>query len=121
MNKILKDVEKGYNAIAKQYHKLRISKKKFYNEYLEMPTTLKLLGNVKGKKILDLGCGTGIYAKILRKRGARVKGIDVSSKEIEIAREQNPGIEFIIGNAEKLPYKNKEFDIVLSTSVFLFN
>jgi len=79
-----------------------------------MPTTLKILGNVKNKKILDGGCGTGIYAKILTKKGAIVKGIDLSEKEIEIAKKENPRVEFKIGNAQKLPYKNKEFDIVLA-------
>lgn len=111
------EVKRGYNKLAKEYHRLRVSGKKFHNEYLEMPTTLKLLGNVRGKKILDLGCGTGVYAKILTKKGARLKGIDISEKEIEIARKESPDVEFIIGNAEKLPYKSKEFDIVLSCLV----
>src|SRR3989344_7974500 len=97
----------GYNKIAKEYHKLRINGEKFHNEYLEMPTTLKLLGNVKGKKILDLGCGTGIYAKILTRKGAKVKGIDISKEEIKIARRENPKVEFKLGNSEKLPYTNE--------------
>ena len=113
MTKEIDKIKRVYNLLAKEYHQLRVSGKKFHNEYLEMPTTLKLLGNVKGKKVLDWGYGTGIYAKILAKKGAIVKGIDISNKEIEIAKRENPKIEFKIANAEKLPYKNKEFDIVL--------
>ncbi len=109
------EVRKKYNIIAKRYHKLRTRGQGwFYNEMLEMPTTLKLLGNVKGKKILDLGCGTGIYAKILTKKGAKIKGIDISEEMIKIAKKENPKVEFKVGNMDNLPYKNKEFDIILA-------
>ena len=60
-----------YDRIANDYYNIRTNKSTkgwFYNEMLEMPTTLKLLGNIKNKKILDLGCGPGIYAKILSKK-----------------------------------------------------
>ena len=72
-----KEAKKMYDLLAKFYHDLRTKKYPqgwFYNEMLEMPSTLELLGNVKGKKILDFGCGTGIYAKILTKKGAKVSG-----------------------------------------------
>jgi len=45
-----------------------------------MPTTLKMIGKIKGKKILDIGCGPGLYAKKLKEMGAEVKGIDISEK-----------------------------------------
>ncbi|MBI2630469.1 class I SAM-dependent methyltransferase [Candidatus Pacearchaeota archaeon] len=112
-----KEIMKGYNILAEEYYQSRKDKKGtsyFYNQLLEMPTTLKLLGNIRGKKVLDLGCGPGIYAKVLSEKGASVKGIDISEKSIEIAKKEAPHAEFIIGDAEKLPYKNFEFDIVLS-------
>jgi ubiquinone/menaquinone biosynthesis C-methylase UbiE len=114
MAKDIQETKIGYNLVAEAYHNLRVFGQKFHNEFLEMPTTLKLLGNVKGKKILDWGCGTGIYAKILSKKGAKVNGIDISEKEIEIAKRENPSVEFKVANAQKLPYKNSEFDIVLA-------
>jgi ubiquinone/menaquinone biosynthesis C-methylase UbiE len=82
-----------------------------------MPTTLNLLGNVRGKKVLDLGCGPGIYAGILIKKGASVKGIDNSETLIKIAKKEAPEAEFTLGSAEKLPFKNSEFDIVLAALV----
>src|SRR3989344_6325353 len=118
--KLAKEARKNYNLIAKSYHEARTNPKTngwFYNEYLEMPTTLKLLGNVKGKKVLDMGCGTGLYARILKKKGANIKGIDISEEMIKIAREESPDIEFKIGNINKLPYKDEEFDIVLAALV----
>ncbi|HLC55895.1 MAG TPA: methyltransferase domain-containing protein [Candidatus Nanoarchaeia archaeon] len=104
-----------YNKIAEWYHDLRTKDSGwFYNEMLEMPTTLKLLGNVKDKKILDLGCGTGIYAKVLTNKGAIIRCIDISEEMIKIAKKGNPKIEFKIGNMDNLPYKDKEFDVVLA-------
>ena len=79
-----------------------------------MPTTLKMLGKVRGKRILDLGCGTGLYARILLQKGAKVKGIDVSDEMLRIAQQEVPSVEFTQGSAERLPYKKNEFDIVLA-------
>ena len=113
-------VNKAYNILAKEYYearKFKTGSSYFFNENLEMPTTLKLLGSIKGKRILDLGCGPGLYASVLKQRGAIVKGIDASEELIKIAREEVKGVEFILGDAEKLPYRNNEFDIVLSALV----
>ena len=113
-------VKKSYKTLYEEYYIARKKKSGiswFYNENMEMPATLKLLGNIKGKKILDLGCGPGLYSKVLKKKGAKVKGIDNSKNMIEIAKKETPGVEFIVGDAEKLPYKNGEFDIVVSPLV----
>ena len=112
-----KKIEKAYDILSSFYYRSRKNKagtSYFYNENLEMPTTLKLLGDIKGKTVLDLGCGPGIYAKILTEKGAKVKGIDISSRLLEIAEKEAPEAEFKRGNAETLPYKTAEFDIVLS-------
>jgi 2-polyprenyl-3-methyl-5-hydroxy-6-metoxy-1,4-benzoquinol methylase len=52
---------------------------------------LKLLEDVRGKKILDVGCGPGLYAFLLIKKGAIVKGIDISKEVIGIAKKRGPG------------------------------
>jgi ubiquinone/menaquinone biosynthesis C-methylase UbiE len=110
----------AYDVLAKGYYEARKYKKGvgyFYNCLLEWPSTLKLLGDVRGKKILDVGCGPGLYASLLIKKGAVVKGIDISSELIRIAKQEAPTAEFIIGDAERLPYKNSEFDIVIAPLV----
>ncbi|VVB79327.1 Ubiquinone biosynthesis O-methyltransferase [uncultured archaeon] len=114
-------IKKTYNLFAEDYYKTRKEKEgapDFFNTNLEMPTTLKLLGNVKNKKILDLGCGPGFYLKILANKKARVKGIDISEESVKIARKENPDIEIKIGDVtKKLPYKDSEFDIVLASLI----
>jgi ubiquinone/menaquinone biosynthesis C-methylase UbiE len=115
-----KEVKKTYDRIASRYDEKRKSEKLIYNEYNEMPATLSLLRKIKGKKILDLGCGTGIYAKILRRRGAVVSGIDISPKMIELAKQNLKGVrgaDFKVGTVYKLPYKSGTFDIVLASLV----
>ena len=114
-------VKKMYQEIADTYYAFRTNKDTsgwFYNEHLEMPTTLKMLGKLNKKKVLDLGCGPGLYVRELRKHGAIVKGIDNSKELIEIARKENPLNDFKIASIEnRLPYKDKEFDLVLCTLV----
>lgn len=57
-----------------------------YNKLVEIPAMLSLIGNVKGKKMLDAGCGHGYYSLLLAKKGPRVTGIDISEKMIELAK-----------------------------------
>lgn len=117
--KTKKEIKEAYDELADSYFKMRMNGgiSQFYNEMLEMPTTLRLLGNVRGKKILDLGCGPGRYAKILTENGAKVIGIDNSENSLKIARKEAPKAEFILGDIEELPFKSEEFDIVLSPLV----
>ncbi|MCU4740340.1 class I SAM-dependent methyltransferase [Natronoglomus mannanivorans] len=59
-----------------------------YNAELEFPATSSLIPDVAGKRILDAGCGTGVYTEWLVERGADVVGIDVSDEMLGHAREQ---------------------------------
>ena len=114
-----KEVIKKYAMSAEAYHSWRTKENPqgwFYNELLEMPSTISLLGDIKGKKILDLGCGTGIYARLLTKMGAKVKGFDISKEMLNIAKIDNPNLDLRLGSAYKIPFKEK-FDIVLASLV----
>lgn len=111
-----KDIAKAYDRVGDIFYKMR-QQKKLMNELVEMPATLSMLTNIKNKKVLDLGCGPGIYAKILKKRGAKVYGIDLSTREIEIAKSHVKGVDFRVGSAYRLPYKSNYFDIVVAALV----
>lgn len=70
----------------------------------------------KGKKVLDVGSGTGIFLKILKKEfGKKIDrtGLDVSL----IGKKYYKGIKFVEGEATKLPFRNNLFDIVFSIDV----
>lgn len=54
-----------------------------------LPTVLKLMGDVSGKKILDLGCGDGFFTKQIALSGAaEVVGIDNSESQLELAQKE---------------------------------
>lgn len=76
----------------------------------------KLLDKFSGKKILDVGCGTGGFLIEAKKRGAVVFGIDPSQTAVEIC--QLKGIKNVkVGVGENLPYPTNYFDIVYCYTV----
>ena len=66
-----------------------------------------------GAKVVDLGCGSGVFTDALRRRGYRCTGVDLSPKLVAIARQKYPEIEFIEGDVEGLPFPEASFDAVL--------
>ncbi len=114
---IEKYTKRMYDEFGAEYQKSREKHKaeRAFNEFLEMPCMFKAIGNIRGKKLLDVGCGAGVHAKEYLRRGAKVWGMDVSKTMIELAKVRCKGAEFIVGSAEKLPYENKFFDIVTSS------
>jgi len=66
------------------------------------PVLWKFAGDVNGLMVLDAGCGTGYLSKKLRDQGARVTGIDFSERMIEIARTQNPDMDFRVDSCSEL-------------------
>jgi demethylmenaquinone methyltransferase / 2-methoxy-6-polyprenyl-1,4-benzoquinol methylase len=71
-----------------------------------------LAGAAPGRRALDVATGTGDLAIALASRGARVTGLDFSEGMLELARDKEPGIEWVQGNALELPYGDGEFDAV---------
>ena len=59
-----------------------------HNAYYERPATLSLLPEVRGRRVLDAGCGPGVYAAWLVERGAEVVAFDASKKMVRFARER---------------------------------
>lgn len=77
-----------------------------------------LVGDVRGKKILDLGCGTGRHSIDLAKAGAFVTGVDFSEEMLAVARDKAAGLEarFVEGNLESVPLQ-ETFDVVVCSLV----
>ena len=81
---------------------------------------LKLLGNVRGKDILEIGCGGGQNAIVLSKWGARSIGLDISEKQIaharKLAKREGTRVPFHVGDMQDLHiFKDENFDTVLSS------
>ena len=77
---------------------------------------LRVLGEVAGKDVLELGCGAAQWAIALHRRGASVTGIDLSARQLTHARElmRAAGVEFplVCASAEATPFADRSFDVV---------
>ncbi|MEV5376692.1 class I SAM-dependent methyltransferase [Streptomyces nondiastaticus] len=109
-----------YDRIGEDYE---LSKTLPLTWYVERPSVLALLADVRGKNVLDLACGTGVYTRHARRLGAaRVLGVDISPKMIEACRaaeeRMHLGVEYAVGDASALP-RLGEFDVLLAA--YLFN
>ncbi|MFI0982802.1 class I SAM-dependent methyltransferase [Streptomyces sp. NPDC021093] len=90
---------------------------------MERPSVSRLLGDLQGRNVLDLACGSGFYTRLARRLGAaRVTGVDISAEMVDVAEkieEQEPlGIGYRVGDAATLPSLGA-FDTVMA--IYLLN
>ena len=89
-----------------------------------MPNMLRLMGDVRGKKILDLGCGEGGYSRELTRRGAQLTAVDCSEKAFDYAslaaRKEKLVIRHYLRNSNDLfDIEPEQFDIVLCSMMLM--
>ena len=74
-----------------------------------------------GKRVLDIGCGGGLLSEAMARAGAEVVGIDVTAKNVEVARlhAERSGlhIDYRVTSAEELAAAGERFDVVLNMEV----
>lgn len=113
-----------YDKFAEKRQQDLINGMKPSHRFVEKPMMKSMLPDLKNKKILMLGCGTGEESKLLEAFGASSKqliGIDLSNKSIEIAKNTYPDIEFVVGDMNNLPFENECFDFVYSSLAIHYN
>jgi SAM-dependent methyltransferase len=82
-----------------------------------------LLGDVRGLRIVDFGCGSGANAVQLANRGAHVWGVDISEDLVRLAVRRMAvngragGAQFIVGSAHDLPFPDASIDIVFGIAI----
>ena len=107
---------------SEKYDELRINQKgQNANDLIEIPAFRKIMLEVKGKKILDLGCGYGENDKYYKELGAKsVLGLDISTHMIEMANKHNKlkDIDYKVIAMEDINQINDKFDIVISSLAF---
>lgn len=107
-----------YDKFAEKRQQDLINGMKPSHRFVEKPMMKSMLPDLKNKKILMLGCGTGEESKLLEAFGASselLTGIDLSSKSIELAKKTYPDVEFVVGDMNNLPFENDSFDFVYSS------
>jgi ubiquinone biosynthesis O-methyltransferase len=106
------------------YVRWRASEIGAVTERLERKLILELVGDVRGRRVLDVGCGDGELALELAMRGAIVTGIDASAAMIEAAKDRarrhNADITFQVALAEHLPFPAEQFDLVTAITILCF-
>lgn len=91
-----------------------------WHQYIDIdPAIFKILGNIRNKIILEIGCGNGYFSRLLAKKGARVMAIDISKKLLDFAiikeKEKSLNINYFVRDAAKLyGIKSKYFDIAIA-------
>jgi ubiquinone/menaquinone biosynthesis C-methylase UbiE len=94
----------------------------YWGDFVATESHLRILGDVKRKRILEIGCGGAQNSIVLSKWGAEAVGIDLSNNQIlhakQLAKKEDVGVSLILGNMEELPFKDEVFDIV-TTAVSL--
>lgn len=105
--------------VLKNYIESRIDNDSPHNRTIKQKL-FDMLGDYKGKSILDLGCGIGVFAKEISLMAGEVTGIDISKECIKYAQTYNnsSNIDYICMDIKDLASVNDKFDIVFSDMVF---
>jgi SAM-dependent methyltransferase len=90
---------------ASTYDELRPADENWW----EVCETLVREGDLAGRRVLDVGCGTGKFVAVLSDR-AKVWGVDASPEMLEVARDRAPRVRFKQASADALPFKDGWFE-----------
>lgn len=96
-----------------------------FNPHLYSPSLKQkaenILANLRGKKVLDIGCGSGWISRLAIDRGFEITAMDISKKVVEenIFYQKNSGIKYdmIQGSAVAIPFPDQSFDSIIMTEV----
>jgi len=99
------DMPKWFNAFFDYFQK---------KAFLDL---VKIVGNVKRKEILEIGCGTGRFSKLVADNDIDVYGIDISGEMLKYAKRNVLNGIFVRMSATTLHFQNSTFDLVLSATV----
>jgi SAM-dependent methyltransferase len=81
----------------------------------------EVMGDLRGKRVLDYGCGSGGFATLLAKSGAEVTAFDISPTSVEVTRRRAEAngveVEAVEAAAENLPFPDESFDVVFGHAV----
>jgi SAM-dependent methyltransferase len=113
-----KSVRTLYDKISDKYH---ANKTKAVSDYTELPAVISLAGQVKGKRVLDVGCGPGRHSKRLLEEGAEVTGIDISDEMVAIAKAFCEGRgRFFQADFEQAEFKPSSFDLITASLTLMY-
>jgi SAM-dependent methyltransferase len=93
------------------------------NEEQQLPTyeeAIRRVGLWQGQRVLEVGCGTGVFLRLAADLGAQVVGVDSSEALLELARERVAEADLRFADMEALPFDDDSFDLVAGFNAFFF-
>ncbi|WP_121821827.1 class I SAM-dependent methyltransferase [Halostella salina] len=110
--------------VAEEYDEKRFSRGGRLIDRREKEAVLDAVGPVDDKRVLEIACGTGRFTVMLAERGADVVGLDISGPMLQQGREKarsagvDDTLEFMRGDAARLPFPDDHFDTVFAMRFF---
>lgn len=116
------EIKNFYEGYADKIQEKRLKSPYVLRRYLHEQTYLVSLKYIKpGQTVLEVGCGEGILAVLMAKKGAIVTAVDISEKNLEAAKKladkEEVGIEFFKADAENLSFNDNSFDVIVADNV----
>jgi len=112
------------DTVAEEYEAKRFSRGGRLIDRREKEAVLDAIGPVEDKKVLEVACGTGRFTVMLAERDADITGLDISGPMLQQGREKaksagvDDHVEFMRGDAARLPFPDDYFDTVLAMRFF---
>lgn len=112
------------DEIAEAYEEKRFSGGGRLIDRREKQAVLDAIGPVEDKRVLEIACGTGRFTVMLAERGADVVGLDISAAMLQQGREKaraaavESHLDFMRGDAGRLPFPDDHFDAVIAMRFF---
>ena len=93
------------------------------SEEQQLPTyeeAIRRVGLSRGQRVLEVGCGTGVFLRRAADLGAEAHGVDASEALLELAQQRVPEADLHLGDMEALPFADDCFDVVAGFNAFFF-
>jgi SAM-dependent methyltransferase len=93
------------------------------SEEQQLPTyeeAIHRIGIGADTRVLEVGCGSGVFLRAAADRGAVVFGLDASPALLDLARARVPEADLRVGDLQFLPYEDDAFDVVAGFNAFFF-
>ncbi len=112
------------DTVAEEYEAKRFSRGGRLIDRREKAAVLDAISPVEDKSVLEVACGTGRFTVMLAERGADITGLDISGPMLQQGREKARAagvadhVEFMRGDAARLPFPDDHFDTVIAMRFF---
>jgi len=109
-----KKSDTSWGHVANWYHEHVSESDDTYHEKVIKPNLLRVLGDVKGKLVLDVACGQGLFSRALASEGAHVTAADIAPELIAIAKKLGPAsVHYLVAPASRMPLPDGSFDAAI--------